>query len=104
VWSPVEMSGVSWEVTEHTINIKLGSRPVKQGLRRFNQEKHQEMGEELSRLLTMGFVKEVQPSDWIANPVLVPKRNGRRWMCVDYTSPNEACLNDPFPLPKSIRS
>jgi hypothetical protein len=56
------------------------------------------MGEELSRLLAAGFVREVQHPDWIANPVLVPK-NGKWWICVDYTSLNKACPKDPFPLP-----
>jgi hypothetical protein len=32
------------------------------------------MGEELSRLLAAGFVKEVQHLDWIVNPVLMPKK------------------------------
>jgi hypothetical protein len=36
VWSPTEMSGVSREVTEHTLNIKLGSKLIKQGMQRFN--------------------------------------------------------------------
>jgi hypothetical protein len=45
------MSGISREVTEHTINIKPGSKPVKQVLWRFNLEKRQTMGEELLRLL-----------------------------------------------------
>jgi hypothetical protein len=58
------MSRVTREFTGHTLNIKLGSRPVKPGLRRFNQEKHQDMGKELSRILATGFVKEVQHSDW----------------------------------------
>jgi hypothetical protein len=53
------MQSISQEVTEHTLNIKPGSRPVKQGLRCFNQEKHRVMGEELSRLLVAGFIKEV---------------------------------------------
>jgi DNA-directed RNA polymerase alpha subunit len=39
VWNSVEMPGVSQEVTEHILNIKPGSRPIKQGLRRFDQEK-----------------------------------------------------------------
>jgi hypothetical protein len=57
------------------------------------------MGEELSRLLATGFVKEIQHPNWIANPVLMPKKNVKWWMCVDYTSLNKACLKDPFPLP-----
>jgi hypothetical protein len=95
VWSPIETSDVSWEVSEHTLNIKL----VKQALQHFNQEKHQGMDEELSRLLATSFVKEIQHLDWIANPVLVPKKNGKWRMCVDYKSLNKACSNDPFPLP-----
>jgi hypothetical protein len=56
------------------------------------------MGKELSKLLATGFVKEVQHSDWIANPFLVPKKNGKWRMCVDYASLNKACPKDPFPL------
>jgi hypothetical protein len=56
------------------------------------------MGEELSRLMAAGFIKEVQHPDWIANPVLVPIKN-RNWiMCVEYTSLNKACPKDPFLL------
>jgi hypothetical protein len=39
VWSLVEMSVISREVSEHTLNIKPGSRPVKQGMQRFNQKR-----------------------------------------------------------------
>jgi hypothetical protein len=63
----------------------------------FNQEKRRAMDEELSRLLVAGFVKEVWHPFWIANPVLVPKKN-RKWrMCVDYTSLNKVCPKDPLP-------
>jgi hypothetical protein len=98
-WSLTEMPGVSQEVIEHTLNIKPDSSPVKHGLRCLNQEKRWAMGEELSRLLAAGFVKEVQHPDWIANLVLVPKKYGKWRMCVDYISLNKACLKDPFRLP-----
>jgi hypothetical protein len=45
------MPSVSWEVTEHTLNIKPGSKLVKQVLRRFNREKCKAIGEELAKLL-----------------------------------------------------
>jgi hypothetical protein len=75
------MSGISREVTEHTINIKPGSKPVKQGLRRFNEEKSKAIREELARLLAVGFIKEVQHLDWMANPILVPKKRSRNGGC-----------------------
>jgi hypothetical protein len=58
------------------------------------------MGEELSRLLSVGFVKEVHHLDRIVNPVLVLKKNGKWRMCVDYTRLNKACPKDPFSLPR----
>jgi hypothetical protein len=37
---------------------------------------------------------------WLANPVIIPKANGKLRMCIDYTSLNKACPKDPYPLPR----
>jgi hypothetical protein len=50
--------------------------------------------------LATDFIKEVQHLDRIANPILIPKKNGKWWICVDYTTLNKACPKDPFPLPR----
>jgi hypothetical protein len=55
---------------------------------------------ELRKLLEAGFIKEVFHPTWLANPVLVKKKNGKWWMCVDYTSLNKACPKVPFLLPR----
>ena len=47
-----------------------------------------------------GFIVEVFHPEWLANPVLVLKKNGNWRMCVDYTDLNKACLADPFALPR----
>jgi hypothetical protein len=93
------MSCISREVTEHALEIWAGSRPVKQRLRHFNEEKCKVIGEEIHKLLEVGFIKEVHHPEWLANPVLVKKKNGNWRMCVDYTSLNKACPKVPFPLP-----
>ncbi|MCQ8064005.1 reverse transcriptase family protein, partial [Salmonella enterica] len=94
------MPGILREVAEHSLNIKAGSKPVKLGLRRFDEERHKAIGEELQKLLVAGFIKEVYHPEWLANPVLVRKKNGKWRMCVDYTGLNKACPKDPFPLPR----
>ena len=43
---------------------------------------------------------EVFFPEWLANPVLVLKKNKKWRMCIDYTSLNKACPKDPFPLPR----
>ena len=92
------MPGIPREVAEHSLEIRAGSKPVKQRSRRFDEEKRKIIGEEIHKLLMAGFIKEVHHPDWLANPVLVKKKNGKMRMCVDYTSLNKACPKVPFPL------
>jgi hypothetical protein len=58
------------------------------------------IGVELRKLLEVGFIKEVFHPTWLANHVLVKKKNGKWQMCVDYTSLNKASPKVPFPLPR----
>ena len=37
--------------------------------------------------------------DWIANVVLVPKKDEKVRMCVDFRDLNKACPKDDFPFP-----
>ena len=50
--------------------------------------------------MAAGFIIEVFHPEWLANPVLVLKKNGTWRMCVDYTDLNKACPADPFALPR----
>ena len=65
------MLGIPREVIEHTLKIRLDSKPVKQRLRCFNEEKHRAIGEEIAKLLVARFIKEVYHPEWFANLVLV---------------------------------
>jgi hypothetical protein len=56
---------------------------------------------ELAKLLAAGFIREVFHSEWLANPVLVRKKNSNEWrMCVDYTDLNKHCPKDPLGMPR----
>src|SRR6266540_3593724 len=99
-WKPSDMPGVPREVIEHCLNIKEGAKPVKQHLQRFTQDRKEATRDELTKLTAANFIREVYHPDWLANPVLVKKKN-RKWrMCVDYTDLNKACPKDPFGLPR----
>jgi len=68
------MPGIPREVAEHSLEIRAGSKLVKQRLRRLDEEKRKIIGEEIHKLLTAGFIKEVHHLDWLANPILVKKK------------------------------
>jgi hypothetical protein len=94
------MPGVPRELAEHSLNVRPDAKPVKQPLRRFAEERRKAIGEEIAWLLAAGFIMEVYYPDWLANPVLVLKKNNIWRMCIDYTSLNKACPKDSFALPR----
>ena len=53
------MPSILREVTEHALKMRLGSKPVKQRLRRFDKGKRRAIGEEIAKLLAARFIKEV---------------------------------------------
>ena len=95
------MPGIPREFAEHALQILPNARPVKQTMRRFAEPKRLAIGQEIDRLLVANFIREIKKSDWVANPVLVPKKNTDILrMCVDFTSLNKCCPKDHFPLPR----
>ena len=84
------MPGISREVTKHALKIRPSSKPMKQRLRRFDEDKHRAIDEEIVKLLAAGFIKEVYHPEWLANPILVQKKSAKWRMCVDYTGLNQS--------------
>jgi hypothetical protein len=64
------MPSVLRELAEHSRHIRTDTKPVKQPLWHFAEEKRKTIGEEIARLLTAGFIMEVFYPDWLANPIL----------------------------------
>ena len=94
------MPGVPRDEAEHSLDLDPKARPIKQRLRRFTQDRKKAIRVEVTRLLATSFIREVAHPDWLANSVLVKKKNGEWRMCVDYTDLNKHCPKDPFPLPR----
>jgi hypothetical protein len=54
----------------------------------------------VQRLLDANVIREVKYSEWPTNVVLLPKKNGKMRMCIDFIDLNKAYKKDPFPLPR----
>ena len=55
--------------------------------------------EEVEKQYNAGFLRMVKYLEWLANVVLVPKKDVKVRMCVDFWDLNEASPKDDFPLP-----
>ncbi|GKV50035.1 hypothetical protein SLEP1_g56750 [Rubroshorea leprosula] len=98
-WTTDEMPGIPAELTVHKLSTDPTKRPVVQKRRLFGPEKQAAIDEEIQKLLQAGFIRRVEYFEWVSNPVLVKKPNGKWRMCIDFTNLNDACPKDPHPLP-----
>ena len=90
-WSSSNLRGVSREVIEHTLTVNPKAKPIKQSQRSMSEESQKATQAEVQKLLDAGVIREVQSPEWLANVVMVPKKNGKWRMCIDFTNLNKAC-------------
>jgi hypothetical protein len=97
-WLTSDLVGVNRDVIEHRLQISPNARPKKQKLRKMAEEKVEAMKAEVQRLLDTGFIREVTYPEWLANVVMVKKKNGKWRMCIVFTDLNKCCPKDDFSL------
>jgi len=76
-WSSSDLRGVSREVIEHTLTVNPKAKLIKQGQRSMSEERKKAAQGEVQKLLDAGVIREVQYLEWLANVVMVPKKNGK---------------------------
>ena len=65
-----------------------------------SDEKTEAAKAEVHRLLEAKFIKPIAYPTWLANVVMVQKKNGKWRKCIDFTNLNKVCPKDNFPLPR----
>ena len=98
-WSTEDMPGISIDVVSHQLNVDPSFKPIKQKRRKLGPDRSKVINDEVERLLKAGSIREVKYPDWLANTVVVKKKNGKWRVCIDFTDLNKACPKDSFPLP-----
>ncbi|KAJ9544554.1 hypothetical protein OSB04_024261 [Centaurea solstitialis] len=98
-WSHEDMVGIDPNIISHKLNVDPSFKPIKQKRRKFAPERNKVINDEVDNLLKTGKIREVKYPDWLANVVVVQKKNGKWRVCIDFTDLNKACPKDPFPLP-----
>ena len=99
-WNAYEALGVDPDFICHHLNVNPSITPRKQPPRCSSKDHSEAVKDEVTKLKQAGAIKEVFYPEWLANTVVVKKKNGKWRVCVDFTDLNKACPKDPFPLPR----
>ena len=87
-WSPYEVPGVDPEFIVHKLNVDPLYPPNKQKLRRSAKEHVEVVRQEVKRLKEARAIKEIFFLEWLANTVVVRKKNSKWRVCLDFTDLN----------------
>ncbi|XP_052189931.1 uncharacterized protein LOC127799744 [Diospyros lotus] len=90
-----DMVGIDPNIMQHRLNINPNYKLVRQKRRLMTTERYMALKEEVDKVLASGFISEAHYPTWVANPVLVKKKNGKWRTCIDFTNPK-----DSFSLPR----
>ncbi|KAI9174582.1 hypothetical protein LWI28_019545 [Acer negundo] len=95
-WSYEDIIGID---PVHKLHVDPKHEPVRQKRRKFAPKRNKVINEEIQKLLDIDSVKEVKYPDWLANVVVVKKKNDKWRVCINFMDLNKTCPKDSFPLP-----
>ena len=95
-WSYEDMQGLDPQLYQHQIHLSTDAKPVAQSKERNYTAK---VKKEIDKLLRVGFIRPVKQATWLIPIMVVPKKNGKIRICVDYRKLNTTTVIDAFPLP-----
>ncbi|GJY26909.1 putative reverse transcriptase domain-containing protein [Tanacetum coccineum] len=84
---------------EFQIDFVPGATPVARAPYRLAPSEMKELSEQLQELSDKGFIRP-SSSPWGAPVLLVKKKDGSFWMCIDYRKLNKLTVKNHYPLPR----
>nr|XP_009612395.1 uncharacterized protein LOC104105716 [Nicotiana tomentosiformis] len=93
------MPGLRTDIVSHQLPIDPNRPPAKQKPKKFKPDLSLGIKEEVTKYIEAKVVRVTNYPSWLANIVLVPKKDGKIRICVDYRDLNKASPKDDFPLP-----
>ena len=76
-WNHEDMPGIDPNIITHRLNVYPSSKLVQQKKRVFAPEQDNAINEEVQKLTTSKFIREVYYPDWLANVMMIKKANGK---------------------------
>ena len=98
-WSYEDMPSLDPFIVQYHLPILPHARLVKLKLRRLHPRWSLQVKEEIQKQLSVGFLLVVEYPEWMANVILVPKKDGKVRVCVNFRDLNKASPKDDFSLP-----
>jgi hypothetical protein len=98
-WTYKDLKGIPTKLTQHKIELDATIPLAHQAKYRLNPNYVIIIKQDINNLLAIGFIQSIEEATWLSPIVVVPKKNGKIRICIDFKKLNATTKKDPYPLP-----
>jgi hypothetical protein len=98
-WRYKDLKGIPLELAQHKIELDTTIALAHQARYRLNPNYVIVVKQDTDKLLVTRFIEFVEKATWLSPIVLVPKKNGKLKICINFKKLNATTKKDPYPLP-----
>jgi hypothetical protein len=98
-WTYKDLKGIPLELAHHKIELNTIIPLAHQAKYRLNPNYVITIKQDIDKLLAVGFIQSIEEATWLSPIVIIPKKNGKLTIYIDFRKLNVATKKDPYPLP-----
>jgi hypothetical protein len=98
-WTYKDLNRIPLEPAQHIIEFDITIPPIHQAMYILNPNYVISVKQNIDKLLTTRFIQFVEEATCLSPIVVVPKKNGKLKICIDFIKLNATTKKDPYPLP-----
>ncbi len=92
-WTHKDLKGIPPKLAKHKIELDTSIPPTHQVRYKLNPNYVAIVKHDIDKLLTTRFIQPIEEVTWLSPIVVVPKKNGKLGICVDFKKLNKATKN-----------
>jgi len=99
-WTYKDLKGIPLELAQQKIELDTTIPPTYQAKYKLNPKYVTRIRQNIDKLLAARFIKSIEEATCLdTSIVVIPKKNGKLRICIDFRKLNVATKKDPYPLP-----
>ncbi len=96
-----DLQGIPLELVQDKIKLDTSISPTHQTRYKLNLNYGVIVKQDIDKLLIIGFIQPIEEATWLSPTMVIPKKNGKLRICVDFSKFNKTTKKDPYLLPFS---
>jgi len=97
-WTYKDLIRIPPELAQHRIELDIIIPPAHQAKYRLNPNCAITIKQDIDKLLVVRFIESIEEATWLLPIVVVPKKNGKLKICIDFRKLKATTKKDPCPL------